>query len=107
MAKRSLTENFLRKSQKKINELKTKLQAITQKEVALEEEEKKLVKEIAKPKQEIRVVLSIDSIVKATFAILLVIGFAYLLFFIKNIPTVAIFPSFLLQFAVGYLIQNL
>jgi len=88
-------ETFFRKSQKKIGELKASLAALTQKEKTLEKEEEKLVKEIHKPTQEIRVTLSIDSIVKATIAILAVIAFAYLLFFIKNILIIFLVALFL------------
>ena len=94
MAKRP-TESFFQKSQKKINELKSKLQALTQKEIELEKEEEKLLKEVEKPSQEVRIVLSIDSIIKATIAVLGVIGFAYLLFYLKNILIIFLVALFL------------
>lgn len=95
MAKQSAAASFLKMSQKKINELKKRLQSLTTKEEKLEKEEKKLMKQIEKPVQEVRVQLSIDSIVKATFAVLGVIGLAYLLFFIKDILVIFLVALFL------------
>ena len=94
MANRS-TESFFQKSQKKINEIKTKLQALTQKEVELEKEEKKLIKEVEKPTQNVRIILSIESIIKATIAVLGVIAFAYLLFYLKSILIIFLVALFL------------
>ena len=89
------TRTFLRKSQKKINALKKALQTLSLKEKELEKEEKQLIKMVEKPAQEVRVTLSLDSIVKATIAILGVIGFAYLLFFLKQIIIIFLVALFL------------
>ncbi len=84
MAKRQ-TQSFFQRSQKKISQLKRTLQALTQKEKALEHDEIQLSKMVEKPIKEMKVSLSIDSIVKATFAVLGVIGFAYLLYYLKDV----------------------
>ena len=54
------TPIFFKRSQKKINDLKKKLQSLSLKEKKLEKEEQKLMHEVG-PKKEIRVTLSIDS----------------------------------------------
>lgn len=51
--------------------------------------------EVEGPKKEMRVSLSIDSIVKATMAVLGVIGFAYLLFYLKSIIILFLVALFL------------
>jgi len=89
------TKNLLKRSQKKIGELKKKLQSLSSKERELEKEEKKLIKEVEGPKKEIRVSLSIDSIVKSTMAVLGVVGFAYLLFYLKSIIILFLVALFL------------
>ncbi len=89
------TKTFLRKSQKKIDALRKALQTLSLKEKKLENEEKKLIKMVEKPAQEVRVSLSIDSVVRATIAILGVIGFTYLLFFIKQIIIIFLVALFL------------
>lgn len=82
---RKSTSTFLKKSQKRIKEIKKALQALNQKEKELEQESYEIQKTNRKPKQEIKVILSIDSIVRATIAILGVIGMAYLLFYLKSV----------------------
>ena len=76
--------NFFEKSQKKISELKHRLQMLTKKEEELEKREP-LPVPLASKAQEVRVTLSIDSVFKATIAILAVFGLVYLLGFIKNV----------------------
>ena len=88
------TKTFFKKSQKKINNLKKKLQSLSLKERKLEKDEQKLMHEVG-PKKEMRVILSIDSVIKATIAILGVIGFAYLLFYIKSIIIIFLVALFL------------
>lgn len=88
------TKTFLKKSQKKINDLKKKLQSLSLKEKKLEKEEQKLMHEV-EPKKEMRITVSIDSVIKATVAILGVIGFAYLLFYIKSIIIIFLVALFL------------
>ncbi len=92
-SKKSLS--FFQKSQKKINELKKTLQSLTMQEKKLEKEGQTLVKTIKKPKQEVRVTLSIDSIVKATLAIFGLIALAYLLFYLKSIIIIFLVALFL------------
>lgn len=87
--------DFLKQSQHKISELKRKLKNLRTKEVELEKEEKTLVKDIPKHVQEVRVTLSIESIIKAAFAILLVIALVYLLSFIKSIIIIFLVALFL------------
>ncbi|MBU1935603.1 AI-2E family transporter [Patescibacteria group bacterium] len=89
------TKSFLKKSQKKINELKEKLNILKTREEELELEERKLAKGIKSPEKEIRVVLSVDSIVKSTIAILLVLGLVYLLGVIKGIIIIFLVALFL------------
>ena len=79
------TRTFIKNSQKKMNSLKKKLLALKQEEKKLEKKEDKLMKKIEKPIQEIRVTFSIESVVKATIAILMVFGLIYLLGTLKSI----------------------
>jgi len=95
MSPKRSTTSWFKKSRKKIDQLKKTLQALTKKERELEHEEKALERMVEKPKQEVRVVLSIDSIIKAALAVLGVIGFAYLLFFLKNILILFLVALFL------------
>jgi predicted PurR-regulated permease PerM len=92
---RKKTFNFFKKSQKKIDELKKKLSFLTQKEHELEKEERELLKKVNKPSQEVRVILSVESVVKATIAILAVVGFVYLLFYLKSIIILFLVALFL------------
>ncbi|MBN2096662.1 AI-2E family transporter [Candidatus Peregrinibacteria bacterium] len=89
------TKSLFKRSQQKISELKKRLQSLSMKEKELEKEEKKLMHEVEGPKKEMRVSLSIDSIVKATMAVLGVIGFAYLLFYLKSIIILFLVALFL------------
>lgn len=79
------TQSFLKKYQKKINQLKKTIQALNKKEQELEDMKEEKYYRPQKPDREIKVTLSIDSVVKATIAILGVIGMAYLLFYLKNV----------------------
>ncbi len=87
-------QSFFVRSQKKISQLKKVLQTLTKKEDKLEKEERTL-SHMIKPEKEMRISLSIDSVVKATIAILGVIAFAYLLYFIKHILIVFLVALFL------------
>jgi predicted PurR-regulated permease PerM len=91
----STTKSFFKKSQRKINQLKSKLKSISKKEHELEKEEEKLLKKTEKASQEVRVILSVESIVKATIAVLLIIGVMYLLYYIKNILIIFLVALFL------------
>jgi len=79
------TKSFLKRSQKKISDLRNKLHLLKEQEARLEEEEKKLAMQVRKPEHEVKVILSVDSVVKATIAILLVIGIVYLLGMLKSV----------------------
>ena len=87
--------SFFKNTQKKINDLKKKLESLAQQERALKEDEKIILTTAKKPKQEVRIVLSIDSVIKSTIAILGVIGLAYLLFYIKHIIILFLVALFL------------
>ncbi|MBU0728012.1 AI-2E family transporter [Patescibacteria group bacterium] len=89
------TKSFLKKSQKKISDLKKKLSILQIKESELEKEEKNMKKNMKGPDQEIKVILSVDSVVKSTIAILLVIGLVYVLGIIKSIIIIFLVALFL------------
>lgn len=87
MSKKSIfsTNSFLKKSQKKINDLKKTLQTLTKKEKELEKEEKQLSKMVEKPSQEVKVTLSVESVIKATIAIIVILVFKDVLIQIKDV----------------------
>ncbi|MFH0820978.1 MAG: AI-2E family transporter [Candidatus Peregrinibacteria bacterium] len=79
--------NFFNRYQKKLDELKTKLQTIRKQEEVLENQVP-LHETKAKP-QEVKIILSIDSIFKATLAVLGAFALVYVLGYIKS--TIIIF----------------
>lgn len=89
------TKSFLKKSQQKITELKKKLERLKQQEILLEKEEKEAAKKTKKPEHEVKVLLSVDSVVKSTIAILLVIGLVYVLGMIKGVIIIFLVALFL------------
>lgn len=89
------TKIFLKKSQKKINELRNKLDRLRLSEQKLEKDEKKLKKIISDPKNEVRVVISVDSVVRATIAIFLLFALVYILGIIKSIIIIFLVALFL------------
>ncbi len=89
------TKTFLKKSQRKINELRKKLDQLRTSEQRLEKDERNLKKKITGPKNEIRVVLSVDSVVKSTIAILLLLALVYVLGIIKGIIIIFLVALFL------------
>ncbi len=89
------TKSFLKRSQEKITQLKERLERLKQQEVKLEKEEKEIAKQIKKPEHEVKVVLSVDSVVKATIAILLVFALVYILGMIKSIIIIFLVALFL------------
>jgi predicted PurR-regulated permease PerM len=91
----SSTKSFLKKSQKKIEDLRKRLEVLKEREVRLEEEEKELTKKVKKPENEVRVILSVDSVVRATIAILLVLAVVYVLGIIKSIIIIFLVALFL------------
>lgn len=95
-------KNFFQKSQKKIDDLKKKLEDLSQKEVKLQKEEELIRKEeiiLAKKakdaSKEVRVVLSIESVFKATFAVLAVVAFVFLIRYIKDVIIIFLVALFL------------
>ena len=89
------TKSFLKKSQKKINDLKKKLEQLKVQEQKLEKEEKEFIKKVKQPEHEVKMILSIDSVVKATIAILLVFALVYVLGMIKSIIIIFLVALFL------------
>ncbi|MBN2087855.1 AI-2E family transporter [Candidatus Peregrinibacteria bacterium] len=89
------TKTFLKNSQKKINELKKKLEELKESEHRLDKEEKALKSKAPSPKNEVRVVLSVDSVVRSTIAILLVLALVYILGIIKGIIIIFLVALFL------------
>lgn len=86
------TKDLIKKSQKRIDQLRKTIQSINQ-------SKQKPTVEPPKPKQEelqrIKVVLSIDSVVKATLAIMGLIGLAYILFYITDVIVLFLMALFL------------
>jgi len=88
------TRKFIKQSQKKINAIKRHLQDLNQEEDDLEKAVKKIHKDDGKV-QNMKISLSIDSVIKATVAILLVLALVYLLQIIKSIIIVFLMALFL------------
>jgi predicted PurR-regulated permease PerM len=94
-------ESLFQKSQKKIDNLKKSLQAISLKEMMLADSEKEIENEIAAFRKksngtpEVKVSLSVESVVKATLAVMLVIGAVYLVGFIKAVLILFLVALFL------------
>ena len=89
------TKSFLKKSQNKIVELKNKLENLNEREYKLEKHEKEIIKESNKPQKETVFILSIDSVIKSTFTILLVLGSVYLLAILKSVIILFLVALFL------------
>lgn len=87
-------DQLFRRYQKKIEELKHRLQNLRKDQHHLETEEKTLTKTV-KESQDVRVAVSVDSVFKAAFAVLLVIALVYVLGFIKNIIILFLVALFL------------
>ena len=89
--------SFLEKYQKKVNELRQKLQDLAKKERYLENEEKIAIKETKEtsPSKEVRIVVSVESVVKATIAILLLMALVQVLGMIKSIIILFLVALFL------------
>jgi predicted PurR-regulated permease PerM len=88
--------SFLEKSQRRINDLRKKLQVLANKERTLEEEEKVLLQRTKTPPgKEVRIVLSVESVVKATIAIFLLIALVQVLGMIKSIIIIFLVALFL------------
>lgn len=84
MAFKKSTKKLLKSSQKTIQEIKKTFQNLSQKQL-LEPIEKPKKTRPQKKEQVVKVVLSVDSVVKATIAVLGVLVGGYLIFFLKNV----------------------
>ncbi|MBU0706374.1 AI-2E family transporter [Patescibacteria group bacterium] len=87
--------SFLRKSQNKINALREKLIELTRKEEHLEEEEKVLIAHSRNHEKEVKITLSIESVVRATIAIFLLFALVQVLGMIKSIIIIFLVALFL------------
>ncbi|MBN2307034.1 AI-2E family transporter [Candidatus Peregrinibacteria bacterium] len=89
--------SFLEKSQKKINDLRKKLQTLAKKEKHLEDEEKILMKRATEvpEKEAVKVIVSVESVVKATIAIFLLMALVQVLGIIKSIIIIFLVALFL------------
>ncbi len=87
--------SFLEKSQKKIDDLKKKLRLLSKKEVSLEKEEKLLRKHSKEAQKELKIIVSVESVIKATIAILLLIGLVKVLAMIQIIIIIFLVALFL------------
>jgi predicted PurR-regulated permease PerM len=86
---------FFQKSQKKIDELRKKLLILSQKEEKLEQEEDELIKKNKDATKEVRIVISVESVVKATIAIFLLFALVQVLGMIKSIIILFLVALFL------------
>jgi len=84
MTKRTTT-TFFQKSQKTINDLKKKLQVLSKKESKLEKDEKALLKKTNTETKEMKIIISVESVVKATIAIFLLFALVQVLGMIKSV----------------------
>lgn len=87
--------SFLEKSQRKINALREKLQMLASKEESLEKEEKVLLKHVKSEAKEVRITISVESVVKATIAIFLLFALVQVLGMIKSIIIIFLVALFL------------
>jgi len=87
--------SFLEKSQQKINEIKKALQIISKKEKKLEKEEKKLIKKNDTAIKEMRIVISVESVVKATIAIFLLFALVQIIGILKSVIIIFFVALFL------------
>ncbi len=87
--------SFLQKSQNRINDLRKKLLDLTKREKHLEDEEHAALRSSAPQIKEVKIVLSIESVVKATIAIFLLIALVEVLGMIKSIIIIFLVALFL------------
>jgi predicted PurR-regulated permease PerM len=84
-SKAGFTQSFLKRSQDTISSLKRRIQALSQKEEALEQQEKDLAQTIRGTKaKEVRVSISVESVIKGTIAIFLLIALVQVLGMIRS-----------------------
>ena len=89
------TTGFIKRSQHKIAKLKRKLEALSIAEKRLEKEERKVKQSTTKAAQEVKMVLSVESVAKSTMAVLLVIGGVYVLDMIRDVIILFLVALFL------------
>lgn len=87
--------SFFEKSQKKINELRKKFQILSKKEQHLEDEERELLKHARTKTKEVKITISVESVVKATIAIFLLMALVQVLGMIKSIIIIFLVALFL------------
>lgn len=87
--------SFLKKYKKGINDLREKLQDLTKREEHLEEKEHITLKSSAPQLKELKIILSVESIVKSTIAIFLLIALVQVLGMIKSIIIIFLVALFL------------
>jgi len=95
--KKHKKHSFLEKSRRGISDLRKKLLALAKKEQTLEDEEKILMKRAASAPatKEVKVIVSVESVVKATIAIFLLIALVQVLGMIKSIIIIFLVALFL------------
>ena len=93
--KQKKDSSFLKRSQKKIDELKNKLIELSKREKHIEEEEKIILKQTAPQTKEVKIVLSVESVIKSTIAIFLLIALVQVLGMIKSIIIIFLVALFL------------
>jgi len=87
--------SFFEKSQQKINELRKKLRFLSKEERHLEDEERALLKHAKAQTKEIKITVSVESVIKATIAIFLLIALVQVLGMIKSIIIIFLVALFL------------
>jgi len=87
--------SFLKKSQNRINDLRKKLLDLTKREKHLEDEEHAVLNSSAPQMKEVKIVVSVESVVKATIAIFLLMALVQVLGMIKSIIIIFLVALFL------------
>lgn len=87
--------SFFEKSQRKINELRKKLKILSKEERKIEDEERILLKHTKAQAKEMKITISVESVVKATIAIFLLMALVQVLGMIKSIIIIFLVALFL------------
>lgn len=87
--------SFLKKPQQKIEELRKKLLELSRKEAKAEQQEREIIKRSAVQQNEVRIAISVESVVKATLAIFILIAIVQLLGMIKGVIILFLVALFL------------
>lgn len=98
--------NFLQRSQQKINGLRERLLELSSRQKNLEEESRYRVRQKRKEVPEVKVVISTQSVVKATVAILLLMGLVSILGIIKT-PIIIFLAALFLSATFGPGVERL